>query len=148
MALPRGARPARARKGFLLQKPQGLLTPRVQAVGPEHFGILAVDCAKARSRYFLADFYGRTLLEPPTLTHSPRDSQAALARVRRAMRQPPLGARAVPLDRPGDYPRPVQPAFRQAGFETRLVHPFTAKQYRQPADPGNKTDDTDLAAIC
>jgi len=27
------------------------------------------------------------------------------------------------------------------------VHPFTSKQYRQPADPGHKTDDTDLAAI-
>jgi len=37
--------------------------------------------------------------------------------------------------------------FRQAGFDTRLVHPFTTKQYRQPADPQNKTDDTDLAAI-
>jgi transposase len=41
----------------------------------------------------------------------------------------------------------VQDAFRHAGFETRLVHPFTTKQYRQPADPGHKTDDTDLAAI-
>ena len=28
-----------------------------------------------------------------------------------------------------------------------MVHPFTSKQYRQPADPGNKTDDTDVAAI-
>src|SRR5262249_14900176 len=148
MALPRGARPARARKGFLLQKPQGLLTPRVQAVGPEHFGILAVDCAKARSRYFLADFYGRTLLEPATLTHSRGDLQAALDRVRQAMRQHHLGDLVVALERTGDYHRPVQLAFRQAGFETRLVHPFTAKQYRQPADPGNKTDDTDLAAIC
>ncbi len=31
--------------------------------------------------------------------------------------------------------------------QTRLVHPLTSKQFRQPADPGNKTDDTDLAAI-
>jgi transposase len=27
------------------------------------------------------------------------------------------------------------------------LHPYTARQYRQPADPGCKTDDTDLAAI-
>ena len=66
----RTARPSRARKGFVLQKPNGQLVPRVQAVGPEHFGIVAIDCAKARSRYFLADFYGRTLLEPTTLPHS------------------------------------------------------------------------------
>jgi hypothetical protein len=32
-------------------------------------------------------------------------------------------------------------------LDTRLVHPFTTKQYRQPADPDNQTADTDLAAI-
>jgi hypothetical protein len=26
------------------------------------------------------------------------------------------------------------------------MHPYATKQYRQPADPGNKTDDTDLSA--
>src|SRR5690348_2967182 len=45
-----------------LGKPQGLLAPRVQAVGPEHFGIVAVDPAKARSYWMLADFYGRILI--------------------------------------------------------------------------------------
>jgi hypothetical protein len=53
----------------------------------------------------------------------------------------------VAIERTGAYHRPVQEAFRLAGFDTRLVHPFTSKQYRQPADPGNKTDDTDLPAI-
>jgi hypothetical protein len=37
--------------------------------------------------------------------------------------------------------------FAAAGFETRIVHPFVTKQYRQPVDPSKKTDDTDLAAI-
>ena len=143
----RSAPPAKAKKGFVLQKPNGLLTPRVQAVGPEHFGILAIDCAKARSRYFLADFYGRVLLEPTTLPHQRGDLQAAVDRVRQAMRQHHLGDLVVAIERTGQYHRPVQLAFRQAGFETRLVHPFTSKQYRQPADPGNKTDDTDLAAL-
>src|SRR5438132_11530609 len=45
-----------------LGKPHGLLAPRVQAVGPEHFGIVAVDPAKARSYWMLADFYGRILI--------------------------------------------------------------------------------------
>ena len=144
----RSAPPAKAKKGFVLQKPNGLLTPRVQAVGPEHFGILAIDCAKARSRYFLADFYGRVLLEPTTLPHQRGDLQAAVDRVRQAMRQHHLADLVVAIERTGQYHRPVQHAFRQAGFETRLVHPFTSKHYRQPADPGNKTDDTDLAAIC
>ena len=142
------ARPGKARPAFVLQKPNGQLVPRVQAVGPEHFGIVAIDCAKARSRYFLADFYGRTLLEPETLPHTLGDFQAAIQRLRQAMQQHNLKDLVVAIERTGEYHRPVQRAFRQAGFETRLVHPFTSKQYRQPADPGNKTDDTDLAAIC
>jgi Transposase len=28
-----------------------------------------------------------------------------------------------------------------------IIHPLTTKQHRQPANPGNKTDDTDLAAM-
>ena len=146
------SRTASARKGssspvFVLQKPHGQLTPRVQAVGPEHFGIVAIDCAKARSRWFLADFYGRVLLEPATVAHTHGDLQAACDRLRQAQRQHDLRDLVVVLERTGEYHRPPQRAFRAAGFETRLLHPFTTKQYRQPADPGHKTDDTDLAAI-
>jgi transposase len=138
---------AHRRQTFCLLKPNGELTPRVKAVGPEHFGIVAVDCAKARSRYLLADFFGQTLLPPTPLPHTQGDFRAALDRIRQAMHQHDLRDVVVAIERTGEYHRPVQQAFRQAGFETRLVHPFTAKQYRQPADPGNKTDDTDLAAL-
>ena len=48
--------------------------------------------------------------------------------------------------RAGSITRPKR-AFAAAGFEVRIVHPFTTKQFRQPAHPGLKTDDTDLAAI-
>jgi transposase len=47
----------------------------------------------------------------------------------------------------GAYHRPIQRAFRQAGSETRLVHPFASHHYRQPAHGDIKTDDTDLEAI-
>jgi transposase len=147
MPRSRTPRPTKSRKAFVLLRPNGQLAPRVQQAGPDHFGIVAIDCAKARSRYFLADFYGRTLLEPATLPHTRGDFQAAIDRLRQTIRQQDLRDLVVAIERTGDYHRPVQYAFRQAGFETRLVHPFTSKQYRQPADPGNKTDDTDLAAI-
>ena len=39
-----------------------------------------------------------------------------------------------------------EPSTRPAS-KTRIIHPFATKQYRQVADPGNKTDDNDLAAI-
>jgi transposase len=132
---------------FVLQKPSGQLTPRVQAAGPEHFGILCFDGAKLRSRYFLADFYGRVLLEPTTLTLTKGELQACVDRVRAAARDHRLTDLVVAIERTGEYHRPVQRAFRAAGYDTRLVHPFTTKQYRQPADPDNKTDDTDLAAL-
>ncbi len=53
----------------------------------------------------------------------------------------------VVIERTGEYHRPVQPRLRAAGWEVRLMHPYATKQFRQPADPGNKTDDTDLSAI-
>jgi len=40
----------------------------------------------------------------------------------------------------------VKRAFAKAGLEVRVLHPFATKQYRMPADPGNKTDGNDLKA--
>ena len=47
----------------------------------------------------------------------------------------------------GTYHRSVQRAFRKAGSETRLVHPFASRHYRQPSSADTKTDDTDLEGI-
>jgi transposase len=128
-------------------KPRGVLHPRVQQVGPEHFGIVCVDCAKARSKFFLADFYGRLLIPPTTVAHNRPDLDAAVVQVRQAFATHQLGDGLVAIERTGRYHRVVQRAFAAAGFETRILHPFVTKQYRQPVDPGDKTDDTDLAAI-
>jgi transposase len=141
------ARTKGKRKPYLLQKPHGVLIPRVRNVGPEHFGILAIDCAKARSRTMLANFFGQVLVPPSSLLHTQGDFRAAIDRLRQAIKDYDLRDVIVAIESTGEYHRPVQRAFRQAGFETRLVHPYTSKQYRQPADPSNKTDDTDLAAI-
>lgn len=141
------ARRSRKSRGFLVQKPQGTFTPRVQAVGPEHFGIVCIDCAKARSKFFLCDFYGQVLIEPTVVEHTQPGFGAAIDRVRRALRDHALHDVVVAIEGTGTYHRPVQNAFRDAGFDTRLVHPFASQHFRQPADPGNKTDDTDLAAI-
>jgi transposase len=147
MFRPRSRRSTKSLKNFAIVKPTGELKARVQKVGPEHFGIVAIDCAKSRSRYLLADFYGRPLLEPTTLPHTRGGFQAAVDRLRQAIQEHQLGDVVVAIERTGEYHRPVQRAFREANFETRLVHPLTTKHYRQPADPGIKMDDTDLAAI-
>ena len=128
-------------------KPRGVLHPRVQQVGPEHFGIVCFDCAKARSKYLLADFYGRVLLPPTTVAHNRPNLDAAVACIRQAFAIHQLRDGLVAIERTGRYHRVVQRTFAAAGFETRILHPFVTKHYRQPVDAGNKTDDTDLAAI-
>jgi transposase len=129
-----------------IHKPRGVVHARVQAVGPEHFAFLCVDCAKARSKMMFADFYGRVLLEPTTVEHNRCGFERALASVRDAMARYHIKDVIVVVERTGRYHGPIQRAFREFGFEIRVIHPYTTKQYRLPADPGNKTDDTDLSA--
>jgi transposase len=147
MATTRTRRARRARRADVVHKPSGVIHPRVQQVGPERFGIVSIDCAKARSKWMLCDFFGKVLLPPLVVEHDRDDLDAAVARVRQALADHDLHDCLVAIERTGRYHRVVQGAFSAAGFETRIVHPFATKQFRQPADPGNKTDDTDLAAI-
>ena len=62
---------------FLIQKPSGQIGSRVQAVGPEHFGVLCFDCAKARSKFLFANFYGKPLIPPQIVSHTRRNSGRA-----------------------------------------------------------------------
>jgi transposase len=128
-------------------KPRGVLHPRVQQVGPEHFGILCFDPAKTRSKFLLADFYGRVLIPPTWVAHHRVALEATVAQIRAALALHDIRDCVVAIERTGRYHRVVQRAFAAAGFETRILHPFVTKQYRQPVDPGNKTDDADLGAI-
>jgi transposase len=145
MAL-KSKRPRRSRS-HSIHKPRGVVHPRVQAVGPDHFAFLCVDCAKARSKMMLADFYGRVLLEPTIIEHDQAGFEGALQRVRDAMARHGIKDMIAVVERTGRYHGLVQRAFTKAGIEVRILHPYTTKQFRQPADPGNKTDDTDLSAI-
>src|ERR1700736_5907476 len=148
MTSTRARRPKSSRRpSASVGKPRGVLHPRVQQVGPEHFGIVCFDCAKVRSKFLLADFYGRIRIPPTTVAHRRPDLDAAVAQVRQAFATHQLHDCLVAIERTGRYHRLVQRASAAAGYETRIIHPFVTKQYRQPVDPGNKTDDTDLSAI-
>ena len=141
-------RPARRpRRPIAVAKPSGSIHPGVQEVGPEHFGIVAVDCAKARSKWMLTDFYGNILIGPIVVEHTRRGLDDFTARIRRARTDHDLRDTIVVIERTGNYHLPVKRAAVAAGLEARIVHPLASRQFRLPADPGNKTDDTDLAAI-
>jgi transposase len=147
MTTNRTRRPSRRQSPTSVGKPRGVLHPRVQMVGPEHFGIVCFDCHKISSKFLLADFYGRLLIPPTVVPHTRPTLDAAVAQVRNAFDQHQLRDGLVAVERTGRYHRVVQRSFAAAGFETRVIHPFVTKQYRQPVDPGNKTDDADLRAI-
>src|SRR5262249_20871214 len=85
--------------------------------------------------------------EPTTLALTRPAPDDAAPHTRQAFATHQLHDGLVAIERTGRYHRLVQRTFAAAGFETRILHPFTTKQYRQPVDPGNKTDDTDLTAI-
>jgi transposase len=130
-----------------LGKPHGILAPRVQSVGPEHFGILAVDPAKARSYVMLADFYGRVLIPVTVVEHTQHGFQKAIAELRQAITTHDLRDLAVAIEQTGTYHRPVQHAYAAAGFEARIVHPSISRHFREAGAYDNKTDPTDLEGI-
>lgn len=147
MARKRKSRTSGKKRPAHLGKPNGIIQPRVQAVGPEHFGIVAVDCAKARSKFMLCDFYGRVLIEPTVVEHDRTALELATLTVKEACQLHGLKDHIVAVEMTGTYHRPPQRAFRKAGSETRLVHPFASKHYRQIGHFDNKTDDRDLEGI-
>jgi len=130
-----------------LQKPRGVIHARVQEVGPEHFGIVCVDCGKAASKWLLADFYGKVMVPPTPVSHNRVELDAMTGRVRLACQEHDLRDVLVAIERTGRYHHAVRDAFRRQQFETRIVHPYISKRFRQVADPDEKDDDKDLAAI-
>src|SRR5262249_56514967 len=98
--------------------------------------------------WMLTDFYGNVLIQPTPVEHTRPGLDDFAARIRRAIADHDLRDAIVAIERTGHYHRPIQRAAVAAGLEARIVHPLASRQFRLPADPGNKTDDTDLAAIC
>ncbi len=137
---------AGASKRFI-GKPGGLVQERVKAVGPEHFGVVAVDCAKRQSKWMLCDFYGKVLLEPRSVEHNSGALQAMCQLVTDTCHSAQLSDCVIAVEMTGIYHKPVFRCFRKAGFDTRVVHSYASSHYRRTLHPGDKTDDHDLEAI-
>ena len=131
----------------VLGRPQGLIQKRVQAVGPEKFGVVSIDCAKARSKWMLTDFYGNLLTQPADVEHNRSSFQLAVLALKQAVEKHGIKDLIVAIEMTGTFHKPPMRAFRNAGYETRLVHPFASSFYRQPEHGDTKTDENDLDAI-
>ena len=96
---PRSRRPLRRIEA--IHKPAGTIHPRVVRVGPQHFGIVSVDCAKARCKFMLCDFFGNVLI-PFTESDKNRPAlDAAVAQVRCAVQSHDLKDVIVAIERTG-----------------------------------------------
>jgi transposase len=133
-------------RGEHLGKPRGLLAPRAQAVAPEHFGLVAIDGATARSAWWLADFYGRALVPLTAVEHTRSGCDAAMDHLKRAVAEHDLRDLVVAIEPTGRAPRPVKRAFAAAGLDTRVVHPAISRHYRPAAESDTQTDRTDTEA--
>lgn len=129
-----------------LKKAPNSLQPRIEKVGAEHFGILAVDCAKPRVQVLLGNFCGTVLMEPKEFENSGPDLDRLVETVRQEMGRHGLKDLVVAIERTGRFHQPVRTVLRRH-WTIKMVHPYATKQLRQPADRGNKTDPTDLLAI-
>jgi transposase len=94
----------------------------------------------------MADYFGNLLIQQQTLEHQAAFFKLAVAQIREAQQQHEIQDIIVVVERTGNYHLAPKRAFAKAGLEVRVVHPFATKQYRMPADPGNKTDGNDLKA--
>lgn len=128
-------------------KPGGVIQQRVQQAGPQRFGVVAVDCAKKRSKWFLCDFYGRVIVEPTPVEHNAGSLKVMALQIQDACQAEGLVDMIAAVEMTGVYHQPVQAALRKAGFDTRTVHPFASSHYRRPLHPDQKTDNNDLEAI-
>jgi transposase len=87
----------------LLHKPHGVIHPRVQAVGPEHFAIIAVDPAKARSKWMMTDFYGNVLIPPTILEHQASGFRAAIDAINLQIKTSSIKDMIVVVERTGKF---------------------------------------------
>ena len=95
----------------------------------------------------LSDFYGRVIIEPTEVEHHRGALDAMIQQVNEACEAEGILDSIVAVEMTGVYHKPVQNAFRKAGFDTRTVHPFSSSHYREALHPDSKTDDHDLEAI-
>lgn len=140
-------RRSKAFAAAVMGRPAGQIQERVKVAGPEHFGIVSVDCAKDRSKWMLADFYGRIIVPPTVVEHQKNQIQLTLLILKQAIEKHSIKDTIIAVEMTGTYHQIIFRAFRDAKYDTRIVHPFASSHYRAPEHGDIKTDDNDLIAI-
>ena len=90
-----------------LQKPNGVISPRVAKVGGDKFAIVCIDPAKYRSEWMMADYFGNVLIPAQTLEHQAAFFKIAFSLIREAQETHNVKDLIVSIERTGNYSRPV-----------------------------------------
>lgn len=122
------------------------ISERAKKVGGEKFGILAIDPHKPSCTCRVTNFFGEVLMSETNFDKTAEGLKSLVETVTLIMTTNGLLDLAVALEASGTYYRTIKSALAKH-WTVRLVHPFTTKQLRQPANSGNKTDETDLEAM-
>ena len=88
--------------------------------------------------------YGRILIPPTVVEHHQQGFDSMIAEIHSAIPSHGLEDVLVAIEPRASIISQLNACSHQTKFDTRIVHPLTTKQYRLPADPGNKTDDRSL----
>jgi len=128
------------------QKVSTDITERVKKVGPENFGILAIDPSKKSAACTISNFYGDLLMPLQEYAKNAIDLMLLVIQTKQIMIEHKLLDLVVALESSGSFYQVIKRTLKQH-WTVKLIHPFTTKQLRQPADPHNKTDATDAKAM-
>ena len=122
-------RKPRSRSRQSLQKPNGIIGPRVQKVGGDRFAIVCVDPAKHRSEWMMADYFGNLLIKPQTIEHRAVDFKLAVLQIREAQQQHDIQDTIVVVDgailgKPADARDARDMLLRLSGREHMVITAF------------------------
>ena len=129
-----------------LRKPSRRVAEWVRKVGVRRFGILAVDSAKRRFAVLLTDFLGNVFWGVHEVENTGPALAAFVEALKQVVRAHKLKDLVVGLERTGRYHVPMGQVLKPH-WSVEIVDPFATKQLRQAANPGEKTEETDLFAI-
>jgi hypothetical protein len=115
----RASKSAKSKSSRYIGKPAGIIQQRVETAGPSRFGIIAVDCAKQRSKWMLCDFFGKVLVKPTTVEHSAGALRAMASHINAVCAEAGISDSIAAVEMTGVYHRPVQAALRNSGIDTR-----------------------------
>lgn len=119
---------------------------RIRDVGADKFGLVTIDPHKEKAACRMVDFYGKEFMAPCDFSNTVGGLANLTGEIITQIERNKLKDIVVCIERTGRYHCAVKHAMEQQ-WTVQMIHPFATKRMRQPADPGVKTDVTDLYSM-